>query len=69
LNGPGCASEAVAAELGYAEVVAGINPAPSRLPSDVLDRGFRTLVSGVAMQRPNEPAFDRPDCFETDDLR
>ena len=33
----------------------------------MIERGFRTLMQGVAMQRPNEPGFNRPDCFVIDD--
>jgi hypothetical protein len=35
----------------------------------MIERGFRTLISGVAMLRPNAPGFNRPDCFVIDDLR
>jgi hypothetical protein len=35
----------------------------------MLARGFRTFLEGVAMQRPNEPGYNRPDCFVIDDWR
>ena len=41
----------------------------SRDAAMLVDRGFRTLITGVAMLRPNASAFNRPDCFVIDDLR
>jgi hypothetical protein len=35
----------------------------------MIDRGFRTVLEGVAMLRPNEASYNRPDCFVIDDLR
>lgn len=32
-------------------------------------RGYRTWLQGVAMQRPNEPGFNRPDAYVIDDWR
>jgi hypothetical protein len=32
-------------------------------------RGFRAFVQNVALQRPNEPGSNRPDCFVIDDWR
>jgi hypothetical protein len=61
--------EALAAGAGCGEVVAGINAARHEAYRQMVDRGFRTLIAGVAMLRPNEPAFNRPDCFVIDDLR
>lgn len=63
------ACEAVAAEAGTAELMAGISAARHQAYRQMLDRGFRIVVSGVTMLRPNEPAFNRPDCFVIDDLR
>lgn len=63
----GC--EALAAESGSKELVAGINAARHAAYRQMIERGFRTFLEGVAMLRPNEPAFNRPDCFVIDDLR
>jgi RimJ/RimL family protein N-acetyltransferase len=63
------ACEAVAAETGCGELMAGISTARHQAYRQMLDRGFRIVVSGVTMLRPNEPAFNRPDCFVIDDLR
>jgi RimJ/RimL family protein N-acetyltransferase len=63
------ACEAVAAETGCGELMAGISTARHQAYRQMLDRGFRIVVSGVTMLRPNELAFNRPDCFVIDDLR
>lgn len=61
--------EALAAESRCETVVAGVNAARHRAYRQMLDRSFRIMTSGVAMMRPNAPAFNRPDCFVIDDLR
>jgi len=63
------ACDAIAAEAGCGELVAGINTARHAAYRQMIEQGFRILMSGVAMLRPNEPAFNRPDCFVIDDLR
>ncbi len=32
-------------------------------------RGYRTVIQGVAMHRPNQPAYSRPDVLAIDDWR
>jgi RimJ/RimL family protein N-acetyltransferase len=61
--------EILASEEGCGEIVVGINTARHAAYRHIVERGFRTLLLGVAMLRPNEPAFNRPDCFVIDDLR
>jgi GNAT superfamily N-acetyltransferase len=63
------ACEALAADAGCHEIVAGINVARHDAYRRMMDRGFRTFLEGVAMLRPNGVAFNRPDCFVIDDLR
>jgi hypothetical protein len=63
----GC--EMIAAEAKCPEIVAGINAARHQAYRQMIDRGFKTFLEGVAMLRPNEPGFNRPDCFVIDDLR
>lgn len=58
-----------AALRGAAQVVAGINTARAPAYQALLDRGFRTYALGVAMQRPNDPGFNRPDVWLLDDWR
>jgi hypothetical protein len=35
----------------------------------MLGRGFRTVLQGLAMQRPNEEAFNRAGVYVIDDWR
>jgi hypothetical protein len=61
--------EAFAAERGVERLVAGVNTARESAYTALLSRGFRTVLQGVAMQRPNAPGFNRPDVFALDDWR
>ena len=63
------ACEAFAVEAGCGNLMAGVNAARHQAYRQMLDRGFRILVSGVTMLRPDAPAFNGPDCFVIDDLR
>jgi hypothetical protein len=33
------------------------------------ERGFRTLMEGLATQQPDACGYNRPDCFVIDDWR
>jgi len=63
------ACERFAAGRGATELVAGMNTAREPAYRLLLARGFRTFIQGVAMQRPNEAGFNRPDVFVIDDWR
>jgi GNAT superfamily N-acetyltransferase len=63
------ACERYAAARGLARLVAGVNLARHEAYRRMLDTGFRTDFQGVAMQRPNEPGYNRPDVFLIDDWR
>src|SRR5256885_6555736 len=63
------ACEALAAERGCSKLVAGVNTARHAAYRSMMERGFRAFLHGVAMQRPNEPGYNRPDCFVIDDWR
>jgi len=63
------ACEALAAERGCSKLVAGVNTARHAAYRRMMERGFRTFLHGVAMQRPNEAGYNRPDCFVIDDWR
>jgi GNAT superfamily N-acetyltransferase len=63
------ACEHLAAEVGMRRLVAGVNTARHGAYRHLLARGFRTEIQGVAMQRPNEPGFNRPDVYVIDDWR
>ena len=63
------ACEALAAERGCSKLVAGVNTARHTAYRRMTERGFRAFLHGVAMQRPNEAGYNRPDCFVIDDWR
>jgi GNAT superfamily N-acetyltransferase len=63
------AAEALAAARGNTNLIAGVNAARHDAYRIMIERGFRTFTEGVAMQRPNEPGYNRPDCFVIDDWR
>lgn len=63
------ACEALAHQRGAPNVLAGINTARHAAYRQMIGRGFRTAMVGVAMQRPNEPGYNRPDCYAIDDWR
>jgi len=63
------ACEAVASETACREILAGVNTARHPAYRLMIERGFRTVLEGVAMLRPNEFGHNRPDCFVIDDLR
>lgn len=63
------ACEALAVERGTTELVAGVNTARHPAYRRMVERGFRTVLPGVAMQRPNEAGYNRADCFVIDDWR
>ena len=54
---------------GMPKVLAGVNLAREEAYRHMLGRGFRTQVQGVAMHRPNQPAYSRPGIFVLDDWR
>jgi GNAT superfamily N-acetyltransferase len=63
------ACEALAADMGCQQIIAGINAARHEAYCQMIGRGFRAFLEGVAMLRPNEAAYNRADCFVIDDLR
>ena len=63
------ASEALAAERGLQRMEAGVNLNRSQAYRQMLRRGFRPDIQGVAMHKPDSPAYNRPDAFVVDDWR
>lgn len=63
----GC--RAYAASRGAKTLVAGMNTARQDAYRILVAHGFRTLLLGVTMHRPNEPGYSRPDRFVIDDWR
>jgi hypothetical protein len=63
------ACEEMAAEKGLSRLAAGVNTARHEAYRQMLERGFRTDLQGVAMHRPNEPGYNRPGVYVIDDWR
>ncbi len=61
--------ETLSATQGMSRLTAGVNTSRQEAYRRLLARGFRTEIIGVAMHRPNEPAYNRPDIFALDDWR
>lgn len=59
----------VFASLRGVSIEAGVNMARADAYRRMRAHGFRTLMQGVAMQRPHEPGFNRPDTYVIDDWR
>jgi len=60
---------AVAAAGGADTLSAGVNFDRERAYTALRQRGFRPLLQGVTMHRPNEVGYDRPDVYVLDDWR
>ena len=60
---------AMGAERSLKRLDAGVNLGRRLAYRDMLRRGFRTQFQGVAMHRPDSPAFNRPDAYVIDDWR
>ncbi len=63
------ACEDLAAARGLARLVAGVNTARREAYRALLARGFRTELQGLAMDRPDEAAYNRPSVYAIDDWR
>ena len=63
------ACEGIAAEKSLSRLVAGVNTARHEAYRQMLERGFRTDFQGLAMQKPNEPGYNRPGVYLIDDWR
>lgn len=63
------ACEEMAAAQGLSRLVAGVNTARHEAYRQMSARGFRTDMQGVAMDRPNEAGYNRPDVYLIDDWR
>jgi GNAT superfamily N-acetyltransferase len=63
------ACEAFALGCGLARLEAGVNLARHGAYQRMLARGFGTIIQGVAMHKPNDPGYNRPDAYLIDDWR
>ncbi|HUB60484.1 MAG TPA: GNAT family N-acetyltransferase [Puia sp.] len=63
------ACEQLAVQRGLGKLSGGINTARQKAWVAMLEDGWRGRMVGVAMQRPNEPGYNRPEVFLIDDWR
>jgi GNAT superfamily N-acetyltransferase len=63
------ACEELATQRGLSRLVAGVNTACHEAYRQMLERGFRTELQGVAMHRQNEPGYHRAGVYVIDDWR
>ncbi|HEY7127795.1 MAG TPA: GNAT family N-acetyltransferase [Ktedonobacterales bacterium] len=63
------ACEALAVAQGCARLVAGVNLGRPEAYHQVLAAGFRAQMVGVAMEKPNEPGYNRAGVYLIDDWR
>jgi len=63
------ACETLAAQRGVRRIIAGVNMAREAAYRIMLARGYRAEIVGVAMLRPNQPGWNRPEIYALDDWR
>lgn len=63
------ACEQFAVQRGLEKVEGGVNTARQEAWTAMLDNGWRGKMAGVAMERPNEPGYNRPGVYLIDDWR
>lgn len=63
------ACETLGAQRGVGRLVAGMNMGRLSAYRSMVARGFRTELTGVAMQQAGERGYNRPDAFVIDDWR
>jgi hypothetical protein len=50
-------------------LLAGVNLARDAAYRQMEKLGFKTVIQGVTMHRPNEPGYSRPELYVLDDWR
>jgi hypothetical protein len=63
------ACEELASSQNLSRLTAGVNTGRHEAYNQLLARGFRTELLGVAMQKPNESGYNRPGVYVIDDWR
>lgn len=63
------ACETLAAQRSAQRIIAGVNMAREAAYRVMLARGYRAEIVGVAMLRPAQPGWNRPEIFALDDWR
>ncbi len=61
--------ESLAAEIGTAKLLAGVNMARHEAYRLFVARGYRTEIQGIAMHKDNDPGYSKPGLFIIDDWR
>lgn len=61
--------ESFAAAKGATRLVVGTNAARVEAYEEILRAGFRIMLTGISMHRPNDPGFSRAGVFVIDDWR
>jgi GNAT superfamily N-acetyltransferase len=69
MSGLLAACDRLAAGHGLAQLSAGTNTARRDVYRQLLSQGFRVTVTGLAMNRPDEDAYNRPGVYVIDDWR
>jgi GNAT superfamily N-acetyltransferase len=63
------ACEELAGQASASRLAAGISTARREAYRTMLARGFRTVIQGVTMHKPDEPGYHRPGVYLIDDWR
>jgi GNAT superfamily N-acetyltransferase len=63
------ACELYAKSQNVVRLVGGVNTGRHNAYRKMIERGFRTDMQGIAMQRPNEPGYNREEIYLIDDWR
>lgn len=63
------ACEALAAAIGAERIVAAVNSSRRTAYKMLQARGYRADMNGLAMHRPDDPGYSRPDVLALDDWR
>jgi predicted N-acetyltransferase YhbS len=61
--------ETLAAQRQADRVIAGVNSGRRAAYRVIQDCGYRADLNGIAMHRPDQPGYNRPDVFAIDDWR
>jgi hypothetical protein len=63
------ACETFAKVQGMSRLLAGVNTGRHQAYRKLISLGFRTEIQGVVMDKPNEPAYNKPEIYLIDDWR
>ncbi len=63
------AIESCVKNIGLRYVNVGVNSGRRAAYGMLLNKGYRSIQQGIAMHRPDEPAYDKPEIYALDDWR